>query len=143
MMNEMLTNKRKRSCLANTARLSYVWSANRQRITHEVQLEFMQLSQIEVADAYASDVTRLLSFREYGCGLSMFTDRPRGFEDLLDLQDESSLHLLGSSELPSLSLFRFLHLFHVAAVNWFSRWDTAFSLTTARQFYRRFCKKWQ
>lgn len=66
----------------------------------------MRLSQVEVVDAYASDVTRLHSFRGYGGGLSTFTDQPRDFEDL---QDESSLHRFVLRPLLSLLLFRLLH----------------------------------
>lgn len=133
-MNLTLTNKRKRNCLANTARLSYVWSANRQRITQGVQLEFMQLSQTEVADAYALDVTRLLSFRGYSGGLSMFTDRPQGFEDLRGLRDESSPQLLGSSEMS-------LHFFGSSGFSICFKWRSLID-SHARQFYR-FCKEWQ
>lgn len=88
----------------------YVWFANRHRVTCRIELEFMQPGQPEVANAYASDVTRLLSFRDTR-GLAIVYRPTAGSRDLRDLRASNRLsyasvfsqELLSSSTHPSLS----------------------------------------
>lgn len=134
-------NKKERSCLTNTARLSYVWFANRRRIQRAgSQSEFMRPSRAEMADAYASDVTRLLSFRgEETMAVRRRLQTDREISDLRDsLQTSRHLRLLRSPNLSSHALPSLASpsSFPVASVNWFSCWDTALSLTVARKFHR-------